>query len=65
MNGYPSLQRILFGLRRVEFPESRDGVHDDSVSPNGTDDQGRGFDDEPQGDDLSVRMPVPEPRRKE
>jgi hypothetical protein len=26
---------------------------------------GRGLDDEPQGDDLSIRMPVPEPRRKE
>jgi hypothetical protein len=36
-----------------------------SVGPNGTDDEGRGPDDAPRGDDLSVRMPVPEPRRKE
>jgi hypothetical protein len=36
-----------------------------SVGPNGTDEEGRGSDDEPRGDDLSVRMPVPEPRRKE
>jgi hypothetical protein len=33
-----------------------------SVGPNGTDEEGRGPDDEPRGDDLSVRMPVPEPR---
>jgi hypothetical protein len=36
-----------------------------SVGPNGIDDEGRGPDDEPRGDDLSVRMPVPEPRPKE
>jgi hypothetical protein len=36
-----------------------------SVGPNGTDEEGRGPDDEPRGDDLSIRMPVPEPRRKE
>jgi hypothetical protein len=36
-----------------------------SVGPNGTDDEGRGSDDVPPGDDLSVRMPLREPRREE
>jgi len=36
-----------------------------SVGPNGTDDEGRGIDDEPRGDDLSVRMPVAKPRVQE
>src|SRR5262249_46050797 len=32
-----------------------------SVGINGTDDGGRGYDDEPPGDDLCVRMPIPVP----
>jgi hypothetical protein len=32
-----------------------------SVGPNGADDEGRGVEDEPRGDDLSVRLPVPRP----
>src|SRR5262249_58284858 len=35
-----------------------------SVGPNGKDEGGRGPEDEPSGDDLAVRMPPPEPRRK-
>jgi hypothetical protein len=35
-----------------------------SVGVNGLDEGGRGYDDEPRGDDLSVRMPVPEPRAR-
>jgi hypothetical protein len=35
-----------------------------SVGPNGVDDGGRWYDDQPSGDDLSVRMPVPEPQAK-
>jgi len=35
-----------------------------SVGINGQDDEGRGRDDTPAGDDLSVRMPLPEVRRK-
>lgn len=34
-----------------------------SVGINGKDNEGRGPDDEPQGDDHAVRMPVPEPRK--
>jgi hypothetical protein len=33
-----------------------------SVGLDGTDDDGRGYDDDPRGDDLSIRMPVPQPR---
>jgi hypothetical protein len=36
-----------------------------SVGENGIDDGGRGYEDEPRGDDLSVRMPVAERRPKE
>jgi hypothetical protein len=35
-----------------------------SVGVNGKDDGGRQFDDDPPGDDLSVRMPLPELKRK-
>jgi hypothetical protein len=35
-----------------------------SVGVNGVDEDGRSYDDEPRGDDISVRMPVPEPRNK-
>jgi hypothetical protein len=35
-----------------------------SVGINGKDEEGRGFDDNPTGDDLSVRMPLPELKRK-
>jgi hypothetical protein len=35
-----------------------------SVGPDGVDDDGRSYDDEPRGDDIVVRMPVPEPKIK-
>jgi hypothetical protein len=35
-----------------------------SVGDNGIDDGGRWYDDDPKGDDLAVRMPVPEPKVK-
>jgi len=35
-----------------------------SVGLNGNDDGGRGHDDEPQGDDLVIRMPLPEWKAK-
>jgi hypothetical protein len=35
-----------------------------SVGPNGKDEDGRGNNDEPRGDDLSVRMPAPKPVEK-
>jgi hypothetical protein len=36
-----------------------------SVGPNELDEEGRGSDDTPRGDDISVRMPVPEPKDKD
>ena len=36
-----------------------------SVGVNGIDEDGRWTEDEPRGDDLRVRMPVPEPARKD
>jgi hypothetical protein len=35
-----------------------------SVGQDGKDDDGRSYDDEPRGDDIAVRMPVPEPKIK-
>jgi hypothetical protein len=34
-----------------------------SVGVNGVDEDGRGPDDEPRGDDISIRIPVPEPQK--
>jgi hypothetical protein len=36
-----------------------------SVGPNGKDEEGHGPEDDPRGDDIIVRMPVPEPKIKE
>ena len=35
-----------------------------SVGPNGIDDDGRTTEDEPRGDDLAIRLPIPEPPAK-
>ena len=32
-----------------------------SVGVNGRDEEGHGYDDDPRGDDLTVRMPLPKP----
>jgi hypothetical protein len=34
-----------------------------SVGVNGEDEEGRGPDDDPRGDDIAVRMPIPEPKK--
>jgi len=36
-----------------------------SVGVNEIDDNGRSYDDEPKGDDLFIRLPLPEPKSKE
>jgi hypothetical protein len=36
-----------------------------SVGPNGIDDNGRGAEDDPRGDDIPIRLPVPKPRGNE
>ncbi len=35
-----------------------------SLGPNGKDDEGRRLQDNPKGDDIAVRMPVPKPDKK-
>lgn len=36
-----------------------------SVGPNGLDEKGHGSDEEPRGDDIGIRLPVPKPRSNE
>ncbi len=49
----------LFSGKPLIYRPSENGYLLYSVGVNGRDEQGRGFEDTPQGDDLSVRMPVP------
>jgi hypothetical protein len=52
----------LFSDRPLHYHPEQSGYLLYSVGPNEIDEQGRGFDDEPRGDDLAVRMPLPRPR---
>ena len=52
----------LFVRGTLKYQPTDDGYFFYSLGPNGTDDDGRWYDDEPAGDDLSVRMPIPPPR---
>jgi hypothetical protein len=54
----------LFSGKALIYRPSDDGYLLYSVGVNGKDDGGRGRDDDPPGDDLSVRMPLPELKRK-
>jgi hypothetical protein len=61
------LKRIpsdLFSGQALIYRPNEDGYLLYSVGVNGKDEDGRGHDDEPAGDDLSVRIPLPELRRK-
>jgi hypothetical protein len=61
------LERIpqdLFSGKALIYRPSENGYLLYSVGVNGKDDGGRGYDDDPPGDDLVVRMPLPELRRK-
>jgi hypothetical protein len=55
----------LFSGEPLIYRPEGDGYLLYSVGSNGIDEEGRGYDDQPPGDDLNVRMPVPEPQRKE
>jgi hypothetical protein len=61
----PAVHDDIFSGKPLIYRPSDDGYLLYSVGLNGLDDDGRSFDDEPRGDDLVVRMPVPEPKRKE
>jgi hypothetical protein len=54
----------LFSGKPLIYRTSKNGYLLFSVGPNGRDDQGRGLYDDPPGDDLSVRMPLPEVPKK-
>jgi hypothetical protein len=54
----------LFSGKPLIYRPSEKGYLLYSVGVNGQDDQGRSYDDDPPGDDLVVRMPLPELRRK-
>jgi hypothetical protein len=61
------LERIpqdLFSGKALIYRPNEDGYLLYSVGVNGKDEEGRGSDDVPPGDDLSVRMPLPELRAK-
>jgi hypothetical protein len=61
------LERVpldLFSGKALVYRPRPDGYLLYSVGTNGQDEGGRGADDDPRGDDLSVRMPPPEPKRK-
>jgi hypothetical protein len=51
----------LFTGGPLTYLPNNDGYMLYSVGPNRVDDEGRGYDDEPRGDDITIRMPVPEP----
>jgi hypothetical protein len=60
----PDVPRDLFSGRALVYRRDGDGYVLYSVGVNGRDDGGRGYDDEPPGDDLTVRLPLPDVRRK-
>jgi hypothetical protein len=60
----PQVPNDLFSGKALVYRPSEKGYLLYSVGVNGQDDQGRSYDDDPPGDDLIVRMPLSEPRRK-
>jgi hypothetical protein len=54
----------LFSGKALIYRPSENGYLLYSVGVNGRDDDGRSFDDDPPGDDLPVRMPLPKPREQ-
>jgi hypothetical protein len=55
----------LFSGKPLVYRLEGKGILLYSVGPNGVDEGGRGPDDDPRGDDLSVRLPLPRPRVKD
>jgi hypothetical protein len=55
----------LFSGKPLIYRLEDDGYLLYSVGPNGVDDDGRGHDDQPRGDDISIRIPVPVPQKDE
>jgi hypothetical protein len=57
----PKVPQDMFSGKPLVYEPSEKGYLFYSVGVNGRDEQGRGYDDEPAGDDLAVRMPLPKP----
>ena len=53
----------LFSGKPLIYRPNEKGYLLYSVGVNGIDEEGRGPDDEPRGDDISIRIPVPEPQK--
>jgi hypothetical protein len=60
----PSVPGDLFSRKALVYRPSEKGYLLYSVGVNGQDENGRWYDDDPRGDDLCVRMPLPEPKQK-
>jgi hypothetical protein len=58
------LPQDIFSGKPLIYRPTENGYLLYSVGPNGKDDGGRGYDDEPSGDDLVIRMPLPELKQK-
>jgi hypothetical protein len=54
----------LFSGKPLIYKPTEKGYLVYSVGPNGKDDGGRWYNDEPPGDDIGVSMPLPEPKKK-
>jgi hypothetical protein len=61
----PAVPDDLFSGKALIYRPSDKGYLLYSVGPNGKDDEGRSNEDNPKGDDVRVRMPLPEPKAKE
>lgn len=55
----PEVPQDIFSGKSLVYRPGNDGYLLYSVGPNGKDEDGHGPEDEPKGDDVSVRMPLP------
>jgi hypothetical protein len=59
----PAIPGDLFAGKPLAYRVEGKGYLLYSVGQDGKDDGGRSFDDDPRGDDLRVKMPLPEPKK--
>ncbi len=59
-----AVPKDLFNGQPLKYERTADGYRFYSIGQNEKDDEGRSFDDNPRGDDLVVRMPVPAAKDK-
>jgi len=60
----PTIPQDLFSGKALIYRPTDDGYLLYSVGVNGKDEEGRSYDDDPRGDDLTVRMPLPKLPKK-